>query len=216
MDLPLDFGPSGSHSQIGSQLYMELSGCFWMHSLCNVHMLSHRFCFLYTQRNHILGFKVFCTLLQGLTRFSATQTGCRWLISYIEQNKFLACGPEFSVEFSLPPEFYGGVTEKYLSTGWARTFVLQIRKQIFYHCATAPLCTISYDIHCVPSWDFPAVSVVTGSRIFRPYLVDTCRDFPAVSAVTGSRIFRPYQVVTCQDFPAVCAVTGSQIFRPYL
>ncbi len=71
-------------------------------------------------------------------------------------------------------------------------FDLQDRKQIFYHCATASLCTSIYDIHCVPSWDFPAVSVVTGSRIFRPYLVVTCRDFPAVSAVTGSRIFRPY------------------------
>jgi hypothetical protein len=74
--------------------------------------------------------------------------------------KCLACGPEFFVEFSAPPEFSGGVTEKYLRTGWARTFDLQIRKQIFYHCATAPLCTISYDIHCVPSWDFPAVSVL--------------------------------------------------------
>jgi hypothetical protein len=60
------------------------------------------------------------------------------------------------------------------------------------------------------------VSVVTGSRIFRPYLVVTCLDFPAVSAITGGRIFRPYQVVTCRDFPAVSAVTGSRIFRPYL
>ncbi len=115
----------------------------------------------------------------------------------------MACGSEFSVEFSAPPEFSGDVTEKYLSTGWARTFDLQIRMQIFYHCATAPLCTISYDIYCVPSWDFPAVSVVTGSRIFRPYLVVTCRDFPAVSAVSGSRIFRPHQVVTCRDFLAL-------------
>ncbi len=64
------------------------------------------------------------TLLQGLTLISSTQTGCRRLDSYIEQKKFLACGPEFSVEFSAPPEFSGGVTEKYLSTGWARTFDL--------------------------------------------------------------------------------------------
>jgi hypothetical protein len=105
--------------------------------------------------------------------------------------KIMACGPEFSVEFSAPPEFSGSVTEKYLSTGWAGTFDLQIMKQIFYHCATASLCTYCYGIHCVPSWDFLAVSVVTRSRIFRPYLVVTCRDFPAVSAVTGSRIFRP-------------------------
>jgi hypothetical protein len=129
---------------------------------------------------------------------------------------FLACGPEFSVEFTAPPEFSGGVMEKYLSTGWARTFDLQDRKQIFYLCATAPLCSNTYDTHYVPSWDFPTVSVVTGSRIFRPYLVVTCRDFPAVSAVTGSRIFRPYQEVTCRDFPAVSAVTGSRIFQPYL
>ncbi len=53
-------------------------------------------------------------------------------------------------------------------------------------------------------WYFPAVSVVTGSQIFRPYMVVTCLDFPAVSAVTGSRIFQPYQVVTFRDF------------RPYL
>jgi hypothetical protein len=75
------------------------------------------------------------TLLQGLTLISGTQTED----SYIEQKKFLACGPEFSVEFSAPPEFSGGVTEKNLSTGWARTFDLQITKQILYHCATAPL-----------------------------------------------------------------------------
>ncbi len=78
--------------------------------------------------------------------------------------------------------------EKYLSTGKARTSDLQIWKQIFYHCATAPLSTIG----CLPSLDFPAVSVVTGSRIFRPYQVVTCRDFPAVSAVTSSQIFQPY------------------------
>ena len=58
------------------------------------------------------------TLLQGLTLISGTQTGCRRLDSYKkEQKKFLACGPEFSVEFSAPPEFSGGVTEKLLSTG---------------------------------------------------------------------------------------------------
>jgi hypothetical protein len=78
-------------------------------------------------------------LLQGLTLISGTQTRCRRLDSYIEQKKFLAFGPEFSVEFSAPPEFSGGVTEKYLSTGWVRTFALQITKQILYHCATAPL-----------------------------------------------------------------------------
>jgi hypothetical protein len=52
------------------------------------------------------------TVLQGLTLISGTQTGCRRLDSYIEQKKFLTCGPEFSVEFSAPPEFSGGVTEK--------------------------------------------------------------------------------------------------------
>ncbi len=100
--------------------------------------------------------------------------------------KFWACGPEYSVEFSAPPEFSGGVTEKYLSTGWARTFDLQIMRQVCYHCAIASLCKQCYGIHCVPSWDFPAVSVVTGSLIFRQNLVVTFRDFPAVSAVTGS------------------------------
>ncbi len=40
--------------------------------------------------------------------------------------------------------------------------------------------------------EYYVLLLVTGSRIFRPYLVVTCRDFPAVSAVTGSRIFRLY------------------------
>ncbi len=84
----------------------------------------------------------------------------------------MACAPEFSVEFSASPEFSGGVTAKYMSTGGARTFDLQIMNQILYHCATASLCKQSYDIHCVPCWDFPTVSVVTGSRIFRPYMED--------------------------------------------
>jgi hypothetical protein len=97
-----------------------------------------------------------------------------------------------------------------------RTSDLQIMNQVFYHCATAALYVRRNDNQSVSCWDFPAVSVVTGSRIFRPYLEVTCRDFPAVSAVTGSRISRPYQVVTCRDFPAVSAVTGSRIFRPSL
>ncbi len=63
---------------------------------------------------------------------------------------------------------------------------------------------------------FLAVSVITGSRIFRPYLVVNCRDFLAVSAVSDSQIFRPYLVVTCRGFLAVSAATGSRIFRPYL
>jgi hypothetical protein len=52
---------------------------------------------------------------------------------------FLACGPEFSVDFSAPPEFSGGVMEKYWSTGWALTSDLQIMNQVFYHCAMAAL-----------------------------------------------------------------------------
>ena len=57
----------------------------------------------------------------------------------MEQKKFLACEPEFSVDFSAPPEFSGGVMEKCLSTGEARTSDLQIMIQVFYHCATAAL-----------------------------------------------------------------------------
>ncbi len=43
----------------------------------------------------------------------------RRLDSYIEQKKFLACGPEFSAKFSAPPEFSGGVLEKQLCTDGA-------------------------------------------------------------------------------------------------
>jgi hypothetical protein len=134
----------------------------------------------------------------------------------MEQKKFLVCEPEFSVDFSAPPEFSSGVMEKCLSTGEARASDFQIMNQVSYHCATAALYGKGNDNQSVSCWDFPAVFVVTGSRIFRLYLVVTCRDFPAVSAVTGNRNFRPYQVVTCPDFPAVSAVTGSRIFRPYL
>jgi hypothetical protein len=42
--------------------------------------------------------------------------------------------------------------------------------QVFYHCATAALNVKCNDNQSVSCWDFPAVSVVTGSRIFRPYL----------------------------------------------
>ena len=92
-------------------------------------------------------------LLQGLTLIFGTQTGCRRLDSYIEQKKFLACGPGFSVEFSAPPEFCGGVTEKCLCTGWARTFDLQITKQILYHCATTPcVCKVITCMCCLPGF----------------------------------------------------------------
>jgi hypothetical protein len=161
-----------------------------------------------------------------LTLISGTQTGCRRLDSYIEQKKFLACGPEFSVEFSAPPEFSGGVTEKYLSTGWAGTFDLQIRKQIFYHCATAPLCTSRYDIHSdihylqeaefsgrICSYWQPNFPAVSGSYLpgfsgricsywqpnFPAVSVVTCRDFLAPEG----RDFLAVSVVSGRDFPAV-------------
>jgi hypothetical protein len=57
--------------------------------------------------------------------------------------------PEISAEFSAPPEFYGDVLEKGLSTGRARTSDPQITNQILFHCATASLfktlCGIYYE-----------------------------------------------------------------------
>jgi hypothetical protein len=88
------------------------------------------------------------TLLQGLTLISGTQTGCRRLDSYIEQKKFLACGPEFSVEFSAPPEFSGGVLEKQLCTGRARTSDPQITNPVLYQCAT---------VNLVPNFNFKSI-----------------------------------------------------------
>jgi hypothetical protein len=55
----------------------------------------------------------------------------------------LACGPEFSVEFSAPPEFSGGVLEKQLCTGRARTSDPQITNPVLYQCATVTLSLIS-------------------------------------------------------------------------
>jgi hypothetical protein len=60
--------------------------------------------------------------------------------------------------------------------------------QVFYHCATAALYARLNIIQSVPCWDFLAVSVVTGSRIFRLYLVVT------------SGIFRPYLQLLAAEF----------------
>jgi hypothetical protein len=133
-------------------------------------------------------------------------------------------GLNFLLSFLHHRKFSGGVTEKYLSTEWAQTFDLHIGKQIFYHCATATLCTISYDIHCVPSWDFPAISVcsyrkpnfpaVSGSYLpgFSGRICSYWQpNFPAVSGSYlpgfSGRIcsywqpnFLAVSVVTCQDF----------------
>jgi hypothetical protein len=141
----------------------------------------------------------------------------------MEQTKFLACGHEFSVEFSAPPEFSGGITEKYIFEG-------QRFAQIF--CTAAPLSTNSYDIHCVPSWDFPAGSgsylpgfsghicsywkpnfpAVSGSYL--PGLSGRiCSywqpNFPAVSVVTCRDFLAlPFLVPEGRDFPAVSVVDG--------
>jgi hypothetical protein len=85
-----------------------------------------------------------------------------------------ACGPEFSVEFSAPPEFSGGVMEKYLGTGWARTFDLQIRKQMFYHCVIASLCLLVF----IMLWH-SLCSFLGFSGRFCSYLQP---NFPAVSS----------------------------------
>jgi hypothetical protein len=123
----------------------------------------------------------------------------------------LACWPEFSVEFSAPPEISGGVMENNLSTGWAQTSDLQIMNQVFYHCSTAPLnlrrCNY---IHSVPCWDFPTVSVVTRSRIYRLYLVVTCRDFPAISAVLAAK----FSGRICSYLPGFSGLTFSGTRRP--
>ncbi len=104
----------------------------------------------------------------------------------MEQKSFLLFLFEFSAKFYAPPEFSGGVPEKYLSTGWAQSFGIPTMYSII-----APLhpCFRFCDIHTVTCWDFPAVSVVTG-RNFPAVAVTTGRDFPALSVVTG------------RDFPA--------------
>jgi hypothetical protein len=61
----------------------------------------------------------------------------------------LACGPEFSVEFSAPPEFSGGVTE-------LSTFRLGSR-----YSTTAP------QHPCVP---IAMTFIVFQARIFQPFL----------------------------------------------
>jgi hypothetical protein len=73
---------------------------------------------------------------------------------------FLPFVHEFSADFSVPPKFYGSVTEKYLSTGWAQTFVLQITNQILY----IPL------RHCILGYKDPMAFIVLLAGIFRQYL----------------------------------------------
>jgi hypothetical protein len=113
---------------------------------------------------------------------------------------FLPFVPESSAEFSALPEFSGGVWKKLLSTGWAWTFDLQIMKQIFYHCAIASLWIWCYGIHCVPCWDFPTVSVVTGSR----FSGCICSYLPGFSGRICS-YWQPdaVSVVICRNFLAL-------------
>ena len=56
----------------------------------------------------------------------------------------MACGPEFSVEFSAPSEFSGGVLEKQLCTGRARTSDHQITNPVLYQ-------------YLVPSFNFKSI-----------------------------------------------------------
>jgi hypothetical protein len=74
--------------------------------------------------------------------------------------------PDISAEFSAPPEFSGGILEKDLSTGWTRTYDHQITNQILFHCANASLCKVSVAFIISLSGRV----LVTGRRIFRPYL----------------------------------------------
>ena len=90
---------------------------------------------------------IFVTLSVNLAHFLSVLTVTRpyVIFSYPDRvplthfihraKKFLACGPEFSVEFSAPPEFSGRVTEKFLSTGWAQpsTFRLGSRYSILFN-----------------------------------------------------------------------------------
>jgi hypothetical protein len=91
-----------------------------------------------------------------------------------------------------------------------------------YEANILPLrhCILVYGIYCVPSCDFPAVSEVTGSRIFRLYLVVTCWDFwpylqllaaefsGRICGVTVSGKGRELQRPEGRDFPAVSVVSG--------
>jgi hypothetical protein len=110
----------------------------------------------------------------------------------MKQKLFFPFVPEFSAVFSAPPKFSGGVTEKVFAHRLGANLrpldyepdILPLR-----HCILVDillwhsLCSLlGFSGRFCSYWqpDFPAVSVVT------------CRDFLAVSAVTGSRIFRPY------------------------
>jgi hypothetical protein len=72
--------------------------------------------------------------------------------------KVLACGPEFSVEFSAPPEFSGIVMEMYLSKGGREpsTFRLESR-----YSTIAPLPPCVYNAMAF---------IVFLLGIFRPFL----------------------------------------------
>jgi hypothetical protein len=133
----------------------------------------------------------------------------------------------YSVEFSAPPEFSGGVTEKVLSTGWARTFDLQIAKQILYHCTTAPLYLWSYNIHVLVARIFrrfctyrkPNFLAVSGSYL-PGFSGCICRywqpNFPAVSVVTCRDFLAlPILAPEGRDFPAVSVVSGRDSGRSF-
>jgi hypothetical protein len=116
----------------------------------------------------------------------------------------MACGPKFFVEFSAPPEFSGGVTEKFLCTGWARPIDLQITKQILYHCASASLYLYSYNIYLVVA------------RIFRPFLKLQEAEFSGRIWKLFAGIFRPYLQLLAAEFSGRIRLLLAGIFRPYL
>jgi hypothetical protein len=97
-------------------------------------------------------------------------------------------------------EFSGDVLEKDLSTGWARTFDLQITNQIL---STAPL---------LPPWKGSVASIMRFSGRFFSHWQ---QDFLAVSVFTG-RDFPAVSVARGRDFLAVSALTGCGIFQRYL
>jgi hypothetical protein len=80
---------------------------------------------------------------------------------------------------------------------------------VFYHCATAALYARRKDIHSLPLLVFsgrfcsylkPNFPAVSGSYL---------PDFPAVSAVTGSQIFRPYLQLLAAEFSGL-TFTGTK------
>jgi hypothetical protein len=134
----------------------------------------------------------------------AAQTGCRRFNLY---KTFLLFVPEFSNAFSAPEEF-PWCTRKYFSTGWSRTFDLQIINQMLYQWATASF-LIFLVVGLSGVYAFALVQSVVGTHAFAGVSL-----FVFGPTVTGVHGFALLHDVACTHAVAGVCSRNSTFYIP--